>query len=197
VAAPALQIGYIGLGYHERVPSDARLARIRSMLFRAIVAFIAFPGLAAYAIPVAIGVHTHRPAQHLALTAILVLAGTAGLLWCVREFYVAGRETLAPWQRPKHLVTSGPYRFSRNPMYVCCAVILLGWCVLWDSPGLRICVVVTLVVLFVRVRFLEEVWVTRHFGADCNDYRLRTPRWQLPLRNGRGAANTPLGRPTS
>lgn len=147
------------------------------MLIRAITAFIALPGLTAFMIPIAIGVLTHQPMQHLPLAAALIVFGTCVLLWCVREFYVSGRGTLAPWARPKHLVTSGPYRFSRNPMYVCVAFVLLGWSTLWNSTGLHIYVVVTLCVLFVRVMALEETWVARQFGAEWQSYRARTPRW--------------------
>jgi protein-S-isoprenylcysteine O-methyltransferase Ste14 len=147
------------------------------MLIRAITAFIALPGLTAYIIPIAIGVATHRPRGHLPVAVALICIGTWVLLWCVREFYVAGRGTLAPWARPKQLVTTGPYRFSRNPMYVCVALVLLGWCTLWDSPGLDIYAVVTLCVLFVRVLALEEKWVARQFGAQWETYRARTPRW--------------------
>jgi protein-S-isoprenylcysteine O-methyltransferase Ste14 len=152
------------------------------MLLRAITAFMAIPGLVAFAIPAATGIATHRPPQHAALALTLVLLGTVILVWCVREFYVAGRGTLAPWARPQHLVTSGPYRVSRNPMYVATLTILLGWCVLWDSPGLRIYLLVTLCVLVVRVCLLEEVWVERHFGAEWHRYRARTPRWLIRVR---------------
>jgi protein-S-isoprenylcysteine O-methyltransferase Ste14 len=170
------------------------------MLVRAITAFIVIPGVVAFAIPVATGLVTRRPPQHEALALALILLGTSILLWCVREFYIAGRGTLAPWARPKHLVTSGPYRFSRNPMYVSTLTILLGWCVLWDSPGLRIYTVVTLCVLIARVCLLEEVWVQRHFGPEWQRYRARTPRWLIPVRRGHAAGDEPekpLSRPTS
>jgi protein-S-isoprenylcysteine O-methyltransferase Ste14 len=42
---------------------------------------------------------------------------------------VAGRGTLAPWEPPRALVVSGPYRHSRNPMYVAVLVILSRWAV--------------------------------------------------------------------
>ncbi len=149
------------------------------MLTRAITAFVALPGLTAFIIPIVIGVSTHQPARHLPLTVVLVLIGTLILLWCVREFLVAGHGTLAPWARPRHLVTSGPYRLTRNPMYICVAFILAGWCVLWDSPGLHIYAVVTMCILVTRVLVLEEKWVAREFGQEWRRYCARTPRWLL------------------
>ncbi len=159
------------------------------MRLRAITAFVAIPGLVAFVIPVATGILTGHPMQHEVPAAVLVLVGTALLVWCVREFYVAGRGTLAPWARPKHLVTTGPYRFSRNPMYVATLTILMGWCLLWDSPGLHIHAFVTLVVVVARVCLLEEVWVGRQFGPEWERYRARTPRWLLPLRRVRVPAD--------
>lgn len=149
------------------------------MLARAITAFVALPGLTAFIIPIVIGRSTHQPARHLSLAAVLVAIGTLILLWCVREFLVAGRGTLAPWARPRHLVTSGPYRLTRNPMYICVAFILAGWSVLWDSTGLHIYAVVTMCILVTRVLVLEEKWVAREFGPEWSSYRARTPRWLL------------------
>jgi protein-S-isoprenylcysteine O-methyltransferase Ste14 len=57
----------------------------------------------------------------------VLIVGTLGLLWCVRDFYVRGKGTLAPWSPPQNLVVVGLYRYSRNPMYVCVVLVLLGW----------------------------------------------------------------------
>ena len=62
-------------------------------------------------------------------------------------------------------------------MYLCVALVLAGWCTLWDSTGLRIYAVVTLCILFTRVLWLEEKWVAREFGVQWDAYRARTPRW--------------------
>ena len=63
---------------------------------RAVVAFIAQPGLVAYAIPLLI-----RPASgrtpFVWIGLLPLVAGTLLLLWCVRDFYVAGKGSLAPW----------------------------------------------------------------------------------------------------
>jgi len=98
------------------------------VLGRAIAAFVALPGTFAFALPITIGISAGRSWRHIALGLVPLCLGTLLLLWCVREFYVAGRGT--PWPPPQRLVTSGPYRFSRNPMYIGVVTILVGWCTL-------------------------------------------------------------------
>jgi protein-S-isoprenylcysteine O-methyltransferase Ste14 len=149
------------------------------LLARAIAAFLACPGTVAFAVPVTIGVAAGRPLQHLAIAATLLLAGTLILLWCVREFYAAGRGTLAPWSPPKHLVVSGPYRVTRNPMYAGVVTILAGWCVLWHSRTLVIYALVVLAAFHLRVLLAEEPWAARTFGAQWQAYRARVPRWLI------------------
>src|SRR5262249_31211454 len=56
----------------------------------------------------------------------LILFGVAGLLWCIWDFFSAGRGTLAPIDPPRRLVVRGLYKYVRNPMYVSVVTILLG-----------------------------------------------------------------------
>src|SRR5215470_4381238 len=98
------------------------------MLWRALLAFVALPGVVAIAVPAWIAAASLRGGGRVHVAGFLpLLAGLALLLWCVREFLVAGKGTLAPWTPPRHLVTSGPYRVSRIPMYVAVATMLVGW----------------------------------------------------------------------
>jgi protein-S-isoprenylcysteine O-methyltransferase Ste14 len=149
------------------------------MLFRAIVAFVALPGLVAFAIPLAMGLSGARPVRHGIIAAIPLTLGTLLLLWCVREFYVAGRGTLAPWDPPRHLVTTGPYGVSRNPMYVGVITILVGWCILWDSRTLMIYAALFAIGFHLRVVLFEEPWAAGRFGAEWDAYRARVSRWFL------------------
>jgi protein-S-isoprenylcysteine O-methyltransferase Ste14 len=149
------------------------------MFFRAIAAFVALPGLVAFAIPIAIGISTHRPVRQAGFAAIPLCLGTLLLLWCVREFYTAGRGTLAPWDPPRHLVTNGPYAVSRNPTYICVVTILIGWCVLWDSRTLIVYTVSFAIGFHLRVLLFEEPRATRQFGAERQSYRARVPRWLI------------------
>ena len=149
------------------------------MLGRVIFAFLVLPGMVAFAIPVALaGWASPFPSNHM-IGLVPLSLGLLVLLRCVREFYVAGSGTLAPWAPPKQLVVTGPYRYCRNPMYVGVALILLGWAALYWSRSLLIYAGCMVVAFHLRVVLAEEPWAAETFGDAWNSYRRRTPRWLL------------------
>lgn len=150
------------------------------LFWRALAAFLLLPGVVAFLVPWLL-----RPADavfHAASLPVLAI-GTALLLWCVRDFYVAGRGSLAPWAPPERLVTIGLYRFSRNPMYVAVVLILCGWALAFRSTTLWIYTVAVAVAFHVRVVFGEEPWLARRHGATWAAYRARVPRWFIHVRD--------------
>ena len=147
------------------------------MFLRALFAFLALPGVVAYLVPLLLAPSDRSDAWWRWLGLIPLIAGSGLLLWCVREFYVSGKGTLAPWSPPKHLVSSGPYRRSRNPMYVAVASVLLGWAVSYASTTLLIYAAVVVVAFHLRVLLYEEPWLERTHGEKWKQYRARVPRW--------------------
>ena len=75
------------------------------------------------------------------------------------------------------LVTTGPYRVTRNPMYLGMQLILLGWAVFLSN--LAALVVAPLFFLYItRFQIIpEERVLTEKFGAAFTDYQLRVRRW--------------------
>ena len=147
------------------------------MLFvRALLSFIALPGLVAFAVPVWLAWPLIERTPHLVGVPPFV-AGVALLLWCVGEFYAAGKGTLAPWDPPRHLVVSGPYRVSRNPMYIGVVLILLGWAAAFGLRSLWYYAVGVTVMFHLRVVLGEEPWQARTFGDEWERYKARVPRW--------------------
>lgn len=106
-----------------------------------------------------------------------LVLGIAVLLWCVRDFYVAGKGTLAPWSPPKNLVVVGLYRRSRNPMYVGVLTILFGWAVWFMSRDLLAYALFFVVIFHLRVVLFEEPWLARTHGDEWMHYRARVRRW--------------------
>src|SRR5437899_350126 len=106
------------------------------MFARALLAFLALPGVVAFAVPVAWLVASAHTSLVQPLGLLPLVVGSVALLWCVRDFYVSGKGTLAPWSPPVHLVVVGLYRYTRNPMYVAVTLILVGWAASFGLPGL-------------------------------------------------------------
>ena len=147
------------------------------MFGRAVLAFLAMPGLIAFVIPVA-WLHASGHTQLVQpLGLVLLFAGSAALAWCIRDFYVRGKGTLAPWEPPANLVIVGLYRYTRNPMYVAVTLVLLGWAASFGVSGLYVYALVLAAAFHLRVVFGEEPWLARIHGGQWDEYARRVPRW--------------------
>lgn len=148
------------------------------MLARALLAFLALPGVVAIAVPAWMAAGALRDGGRVYPVGVLpLLTGFVLLVWCVRDFYVAGKGTLAPWSPPRHLVTIGLYRHSRNPMYVAVAMMLAGWALAFASWTMAIYAGFVIGAFHLRVVYGEEPWLARTHGAAWDEYRARVPRW--------------------
>jgi protein-S-isoprenylcysteine O-methyltransferase Ste14 len=149
------------------------------LLTRAMLAFIALPGVVAFMLPVLIGELDGIRIPGSIFGLIFLLLGSLALLWCIRDFYVSGKGTLAPWDPPEHLVNVGLYNYSRNPMYVAVLVTLLGWVILFGSPVLLIYTIGVAVAFRQRVIRSEEPWLAQNFGQEWLAYKESVPRWLM------------------
>jgi protein-S-isoprenylcysteine O-methyltransferase Ste14 len=153
---------------------------MHTLFWQAVLAFLALPGTVAFVVPLLL--LASAGAQFVEAGALIPLAsGILLLLWCVRGFYAAGQGTLAPWAPPKELVTTGPYRVSRNPMYIAVVLVLWGWAWGFRSTTLAVYALAVMVAFHLRVVFGEEPWLARTHGEKWNRYKARVPRWfRLP-----------------
>jgi protein-S-isoprenylcysteine O-methyltransferase Ste14 len=151
------------------------------MLFlRALIALLVLPGIVAFAVPALI-VPQMMTRPFNIIGAVPFIAGAAVLLWCVRDFSVAGKGTLAPWDPPRHLVRVGLYRYSRNPMYVGVLLILVGWTAAFRLRSLVIYTMIVAIMFHFRVLLYEEPWLARTFPGEWPAYKARVPRWLVRL----------------
>ncbi|MEM7742191.1 MAG: isoprenylcysteine carboxylmethyltransferase family protein [Pseudomonadota bacterium] len=106
----------------------------------------------------------------------LIAAGLLLAIWSVVQFRKA-RTTVIPHQEPDALVQTGPYRLSRNPIYVADLAILAGWSLTLGTPlGLLLVIPFALVLerLFIRP---EEARLAVALGTAYTEYRSRVRRW--------------------
>lgn len=147
------------------------------MFLRALLAFLILPGVAAFAVPPLLATFDPWRAAVQWYGVPVILLGVVVLLWCVRDFYVAGKGTLAPWDPPKRLVLIGLYRFVRNPMYVGVLTLVAGWSIYLGSPLLALYTAVLAIGFHVRVVVNEEPWLSSRFGEEWSRYRTNVARW--------------------
>ncbi|HSD19304.1 MAG TPA: isoprenylcysteine carboxylmethyltransferase family protein [Anaeromyxobacter sp.] len=147
------------------------------MFARAVLAFLAMPAIVGILVPlwIARGDPWRGPGHRAG--AVLASFGLAGLLWCVRDFYVIGRGTLAPWSPPKRLVVVGLYRFVRNPMYLAVLLLVSGIAAWRGSPAAGAYAAFLACAFHLRVTLNEERWLARTFPAEWDAYARAVPRW--------------------
>lgn len=150
---------------------------MNKLFWRAVLAFLVLPGTVAFLVPLSLLRPAGPGGSFDVLGLIPVSFGTVLLLWCVRDFYVSGKGTLAPWAPPRELVVTGLYRFSRNPMYIAVLLVLYGWALGFRSRSLAIYALVVMLAFHLRVVFGEEPWLARTHGEKWVRYKAKVSRW--------------------
>ncbi len=104
------------------------------------------------------------------------VVGTALAGWCLSLFHKS-RTTTTPGEASKALVTWGPYRFSRNPMYVSLTLAYIGEAGILQQAWPLALLPLVLAYLNWVVIPVEEARLTEVFGDGYRAYRARVRRW--------------------
>ena len=111
-----------------------------------------------------------------ALGALLIAAGVIVFALTIREFRRAGT-ALAPYKPSTAFVTSGPFRFSRNPLYLGTGLVYTGIAIAADSVWVLALLVPALVIMHYGVILREERYLEGKFGEDYRQYLASVRRW--------------------
>ena len=110
------------------------------------------------------------------LGSVLVFAAVTGVICAAMLFRFAGT-AIKPYETSAALVTAGPYRFTRNPMYLGMVTTLIGTGIVLGTTFPF--AVVPLFAVLIQVRFIrmEEGMLESAFGQAYRDYRSSVRRW--------------------
>ena len=117
------------------------------------------------------------PPQHMAVGTAIFFAGWVMPVWAFRLFSREGTEVDPMSDSSRLLVTRGPYRFTRNPMYLGLTIAALGmaiWVGAW--PMLAAPVALFATANWAHIPF-EEAKLRRQFGEAYDAYAGRVRRW--------------------
>lgn len=145
---------------------------------------VKFPPPLVFLLAILIGAAIDRfiPLRVLPTGLTAVLGGTVLLLafilsvFFLWEFFKAGT-TIRPDRRPAVLVTTGPFRYSRNPGYIAFAMYQAGIGLWLNNFWMVALLVSALVWIRWRVIALEERYLIRRFGQAYLDYQAKVRRW--------------------
>jgi protein-S-isoprenylcysteine O-methyltransferase Ste14 len=114
----------------------------------------------------------------LALTVGLtfVAIGFALAALSVRNFRLAGT-SVVPGEPSTALVVTGPYRFTRNPIYIGFVLAYFGLSIMLTSLWVLLLLIPVLLILQRGVVEREEVYLEQQFGDAYRKYKARVPRW--------------------
>ncbi len=158
---------------HENAAPDLDHANVRF-----------FPPLA-YAVAMAAGLALHfalsdrfLPQGWVQLAAGLPLIVASGLLavWGSTTMRRAGT-TVDAYSSTTAVVERGPFRFSRNPLYLSLTGLYLGIAVSVNALWVVVLLPAALVLITVGVIAREESYLERKFGAEYASYKSTVRRW--------------------
>jgi protein-S-isoprenylcysteine O-methyltransferase Ste14 len=110
------------------------------------------------------------------LGALLAVAAVALFFWSAGTFRAAG--TPVPGSKPTTAIArTGPYRFSRNPIYLAFSLLQLGIAIWVNGLWLIGTLIAAATVMACVVIPREERYLETRFGAQYLDYKASVRRW--------------------
>jgi protein-S-isoprenylcysteine O-methyltransferase Ste14 len=137
-----------------------------------------------YGIPLAAGLYMNRtdpfpmmqPEYALwtgsALIAVAAVIGVSAFAQFWRK-----RTSVMPYRPTTTIIESGPFRFTRNPLYLSLALGYIGISILLNAAWPLLLLPLVLLVMHRGVILREERYLEQKFGDEYIDYKTRVRRW--------------------
>ena len=111
------------------------------------------------------------------IAGLLLIVSSGVFLAPAIAAFRAAKTKPQPWKPTTALVAAGPYRITRNPMYVAFTLLYAGIALWMNTVWPFIVLPVVLVVMQFFVIHREERYLDRKFGDEYRAYRARVRRW--------------------
>lgn len=105
-----------------------------------------------------------------AIAGLALIVSTLVLFWRFRT-------RPEPWEPASALIEAGPYRLSRNPMYLGMTLVSAAIAIFFESIAALVLLAIVVIAIDRWVIAREEAYLTRRFGEEFDAYRRRVRRW--------------------
>lgn len=116
------------------------------------------------------------PGSRIGLGLIVAAAGIALAGAALGLFRRTGQNP-EPWKSTPEIISTGIYRYTRNPMYVGMALVQAGIGIGWGNAWILAFVPVVLAIVYAIAVRHEEAYLERKFGATYTTYKASVRRW--------------------
>ncbi len=110
------------------------------------------------------------------LGAVLIVAALTIDLWAMKTLN-DGRTTILPNRGSSHLVTKGPFQFSRNPIYLANLILMVGLGLFFGNGWMLLLAPVDALLTHILAVKREENHLIAMFGFEYEAYCRRVRRW--------------------
>lgn len=107
---------------------------------------------------------------------VLGLVGIGLSMWAIQQFRTADTSP-DPREETTALIETGPFRFTRNPLYLAMTLMQVGLGVAIDRPLIVWLAIPAFLIIWFGVVEGEERYLTDMFGDRYGEYRKRVRRW--------------------
>ncbi len=139
-----------------------------------------------FVLVVAAGFFLHRSLQPLPLglpdglrkaaSAVTLLSGAGLLAWSLTLFLRSGQDP-APWKSTPEMIFKGPFRFSRNPMYLSMALLQIAAGLWYSNSWILGLLPLALFCVYRTAIRHEEAYLESKFGDSYREYKAEVRRW--------------------
>jgi len=108
---------------------------------------------------------------------VAIVAGGVSLIGSARTWFLRTGQSPIPWKPSPELIFQGPYRFTRNPMYVGLTLLVVGLGLAVNDLWVSLCAAPALLIVHFIAVLPEERYLTEKFGKDYLSFLARVRRY--------------------
>jgi len=125
-----------------------------------------------YVIPLSIGIDS--PSNYLGVGVIIVSIVSIGFMFKLFKRYETEPD---PWKTTSKIITTGPYKYSRNPVYIFACGVPIGLGIAFNTYWALFAFIPALIIVYYTAVKKEEKYLETKFGQEYLDYKAKVRRW--------------------
>jgi protein-S-isoprenylcysteine O-methyltransferase Ste14 len=108
---------------------------------------------------------------------LVLMAAAMALAFAARAHFKRTGQNVKPWEPTPELIFEGPYRYTRNPMYVALTLLQISIGLLLNNVWVSLLAVLALIIVHFIAVLPEETYLSGKFGESYRAYLTRVRRY--------------------